>query len=444
MDTINKYKVEASIRDVIGILDSAPLQPDLVQETNVVQLTNRVPIAHLGIERGLKALIRQAGGTPDDTHGLNELYRDLKTFDKESARYLAIAFKDAVEFFGFNVNAKGFKQLRSIDEYLSRVGTKDAFNKLRYWALGESSEGDSPIRYISLPIHRELLCALRCLCLPNCRETVSCRVEGELSFAMFENRDTCFTTDDSSKEASVHWYENWLFCKHATRRGALEDAVQQEFRIKSGDEFITKTLEDAYQELGQSDDPAVLCFIATLGYLPSGSQMRNPDAIPEVDWINHDQTNGAVVTPGGTELGFVVKNPDGGWAITPSEQGMVSVTDIATSLADAKHYLINRLTKQVIATVNGHRTQLRIVGEPRLDSKPSWNIDRENLESIRDLERTYKVEFWDGEHGICSGDAISVEFPPKVNQDYIFLFQGKVREVKDHLVSITGTRTRGS
>ncbi len=440
MDTMDKYKIGESIRDVIGILDSAPIRPDLVEATNIVQLTNRVPIVHLGIERGLKALIRESGGTAENTHGLNKLYRVLIECDKGAADYLAMAFEDAVEFFGYNVKAKGYTQLRSINDYLSKVGTEKAFDKLRYWAIGESSKGDSPIRHILPRLHREILCALHCLFLPDRRETVSGRVESEVALAMFEHRNMWFTTDDTNREESVQWYANWLLCEHATRRRAIEEAVQQEFRIKPDDEFIRQTLEDAYKELCESDDPAVRYYIGTLTHLPGGSQTRNPDAVPRVEWSNHDQTKGTVVTPSGTDLGFIDKNADRTWAIMPLEQGEGRVTDVASSLADAKHYLVNRRTAQVTVTVNGNSTQLRIVGEPRVNSKPSWNIDREKLESISDLERTYNVEFWDAEHGICSGDAISVEIPTKVNQDYFFLFQGKVRELKGHLVSITATR----
>ena len=111
-----------------------------------------------------------------------------------------MAFEDAVKFFGYNVKAKGFTQLRSIDDYLSKVGTEKAFNKLRYWAVGESSEGDSPIRHILPLLHREILCALHCLFLPDCRETVSGRVESEVALAMFEHRNMWFTTDDTNRE----------------------------------------------------------------------------------------------------------------------------------------------------------------------------------------------------------------------------------------------------
>ena len=155
MDTMERYKIRASIKDVIAILDSAPIHRDLIPEANLVQLTNRAPIAHLAIERGLKALINEAGGSVEETHGLHRLYRDLKGRDQESGDYLAMAFQDSVGFYGYNVNAKGFGQFRSLDDYLSRVGTEKAFEALRYWAIGETGKGESPMPYIS-PLRYQL------------------------------------------------------------------------------------------------------------------------------------------------------------------------------------------------------------------------------------------------------------------------------------------------
>ena len=71
MDTMERYKIQGSIEDVIDILDSAPMHRDLIPETMIVQLTNRVPIAHLAIERGLKARIASVGGTTEPIHSLN-------------------------------------------------------------------------------------------------------------------------------------------------------------------------------------------------------------------------------------------------------------------------------------------------------------------------------------------------------------------------------------
>ena len=217
---MDRYKIQASIKDVISILDSSPIQPDLIAETNIVKLTNRVPVAHLAIERGLKALLTEAGSSAERTHGLHKLYRVLGGCNQKAADYLATAFEDAVSFFGYNVNTKGFKQFGSLDDYLTKVGTDKAFEALRYWAIGESSQGATPISYISLPIHRELLCALWCLFFPTRRETVSTRVEREIAGAMFDRRDTNDSPDGESMKQSVTWYWNWLFKEHATRRSA--------------------------------------------------------------------------------------------------------------------------------------------------------------------------------------------------------------------------------
>ena len=88
MDAMDRFNNKQSILDAIAILDSAPIRPDMVMEANIVQLTNRVPIAHLAMERGLKALIAEGKESWKHTHGLNGLYRDLTKSDPESADYL--------------------------------------------------------------------------------------------------------------------------------------------------------------------------------------------------------------------------------------------------------------------------------------------------------------------------------------------------------------------
>ena len=439
MDTMERYRVRQSIKDVITILDSAPVHRDLILETELVQLTNRVPIAHLAMERGLKALIVEASGPPAHTHGLHKLYQSLKKCDQESAGYLATAFENAVSFFGYNVNAKGFKQFRSLDDYLSKVGTEKAFELLRYWAIGETGKGESPIRYISPPIHRELLCALWCLFLPTRRDTVSERVENEVRYAMFNRRHIYYSTDDGSKKQSVCWYMNWLFREHTTRRSALEEAVRQDFTLRDGDEFVKQTLADACKDLRQSKDPAVIYFLTTLTYLPKGSQIKHTDAVPEVQWFGQDQTRGMVMTPADTCLGFIEKGADGAWGIDPQEEGLAYVSDIAESLADAKAYLVNRLTRQVIATINGESKQLRIITERDFFPPAVWSPEIESSADLLPYTRTYELEFWDVGHGISQGDEISVELTSNTSHEFVSILEGIVKTVAEHKVSIAGT-----
>ena len=320
---MERYKIRESIRDAIHILDSVPMHRDLIPETMIVQLTNRVPMAHLAIERGLKALIANATGSRDPIHSLNRLYRDLQGCDKNSADFLDEAFDDAVRFYGYNINDKGFGHFRSLDEYLSKVGTGRAFDALRYWAIGESPEGENPIPFISLAIHRELLVAVWWLFIltqqdivKGRRESVSRRVERIVTDAMFNGRRISYSSEDTEKERSVHWYVDWLSKKHTTRCSALDEAVRKKFFVKD-DPFVVQTLHDAYEDLRQSKDPAVRYYISTLNYLPEGSHWRSPDAVPAIEWLNRNQTNGMVVTPAGTCMGFVERYPDGTWGITP-------------------------------------------------------------------------------------------------------------------------------
>ena len=111
-ELMESYKITSSIGDVIAILDSAPIQLDLMPDRNLVQFTNRIPIAHLAIERGLKGLLKRAGGAHEETHALGKLLENLKAVDVDSTDFIAAAFEDAVKFYGYNPNRTGFEQFR--------------------------------------------------------------------------------------------------------------------------------------------------------------------------------------------------------------------------------------------------------------------------------------------------------------------------------------------
>ena len=347
--------------------------------------------------------------------------------DQRSANYLAKAFGDAVEFFGYNLNVVG--HFRSLDDYLAKVGTEGAFEEFRYWAIGETRIVESAIANISPPVHRELLRALWCLFLPRVRETVSQRVEREVAEAMFRRIHLYDGSDDERKEYSVRQYKNWLFKEHHTCCSALEEAVKQGFTIKEGDEFVSQTLREAYNDLRQSKDPAVQYYIGKLSYLPKGSQWQNPEANPRMTWSNEAKTAGLVETPAGTCLGFIEKYADGGWGIEPMEESLAQ--DIAECAADARHYLVNRLTKQVTVTVEGKPRQMRIVSEHDffLPRDPGWTSD---------IENAYEVEFWDANHGLHPDEQISIELLSEEDRRSVFILEGTVTVVSEQKVSITG------
>ena len=284
-----------------------------------------------------------------------------------------------------------------------------------------------------------------CLFGPAGQETVSDRVERRVTHTMFEARRLFYNTNDTKKEESINWYMNWLFRENDTRCQALEQAVHRDFSINE-DEFVNQILKDAYTDLQRSDDPAVLYYLRTLTYLPKGSQNRNTDAVPEVEWFSKDQTRGMVVTPGGTHLGYVERGPDGGWAITPEEEGLVRVTEIAKALGDAKDYLVNRLTKRVTGTTNGKSTQLRIItqGDYFMPTVQTQYLDES--EEITLIPTTYQIEFWNAHHGFVAGAGISVELPierehVEDGQSIASVLEGMVVETAGSKVSISGRDT---
>ena len=436
MNRRERYMMQRSIKDAMDILDSVPMRRDLQPDFSLMQLTNRAPIAHLEIEKSLKALIADAAGIYEETHGINRLYEAVRTCDTDSADFLEVAFQDAVKFFRYNVNIGGFKHFRSLYDYLCQAANESVFNELRYWAIGEQPKAQGHIEYISLPIHRELLCALRCLIEGRCL-TVSARVEREVTEAMSNGRHIVHMDGDICTKRSVEWYKNWLFRTHATRCAALEEAVQGNFAVKD-DEFITQTLLDAYNDLRQSKDPAVQYYIGTLSYLPKGSQPRISNADPEVQWLNKDQTIGRIDTPAGTCLGFIERHADGGWVIDPIGIDQDLAPRVAKAAVDAKFYLVNGLTSQVNVTVNGETRLLRMVGKRFFLPDVGWSSGDVDPGAMGIPATTCPLEFWDAGHGLRLDEQVRVVIQSDTNDQFVSVLNGTVTSVEGQKVSIAG------
>ena len=437
MDREERYRIRYTIEDTLKILDSSPTQRDLVPEVNLVQLANRAPIAHINIEKGIKALIAKAGGQPSDknTHELGSLYDDLKNYNKGSADFLSTAFDDAVDCFDINTKFRQFNHLTSIDSYFSLAETEHVFQELRYWSLGESDKTDL-FKFVVLPIHREILYALWCFIVDDSPipETVSKRIEREVHRAMWG--DMSWSSTETEKEKSLNWYIDWLN-NHKSSRAALMEAVEAKFVIKPGDGFIVQKLRDALDRLQKSEDAAVCHFAHTLSYLPKGSPKRNQDAIPEVDWWNKHRSRGEVKTAGGTHLGFIEQYADKSWGIDIGAM----IGPISKTLEDAKHYLVNYFTERIEFEINGKTRELRII-KKELYEKDSGTIS--DTAEISPLEQIHDLELWDSRHGINPGDKIIVPLP-FMNEDsgVVYKLEGKVEKVEGPKISIFGWGVHG-
>ena len=76
-----RHIVQYSLEDVINTLQSAPIQRDLVAQITVVQIMNRIPVAHLSIERAMKFLVTVSGGQFDEKHSLEGRLNELNQHD---------------------------------------------------------------------------------------------------------------------------------------------------------------------------------------------------------------------------------------------------------------------------------------------------------------------------------------------------------------------------
>ena len=434
MAEIQRAIIRHSVQDVLHILENEPVKGDLVPQITAVQVMNRVSIAHLSIERALKFLITEAGGSFVETHSLIHRYQELVCHDLVSAKYLAGVFDAAVQHYRYNSNADDMTHLQTFERYLEVAGSDKAFQGARYWELTQSLD-EMPLRQIYLTIHMELLHGLSEILLAPDRpmETVASRVERAVERVMRPTADMAYR-QGTPKEQSVHSYIEW-------RRGfrtwsdALADAVQKGFKI--GDDFMANVAGNAYGTLLKATDPAVRYFANTLDVLP-----RQPrDVIPCVKWLGPEkERRGAVETPAGTGLGFIERGLDGLWYITPLQSGLVAVSAKARSQTDARCYLANLLTRPARVAVDSECRSLRIVGEEHSLHEENYDeIDKRFQGTGNDNVWTHKVDFWDKGHGIEVNARVRVEVQNGNMEGMVNIVEGVVTEVAEQEVYLSGS-----
>ena len=433
MGKMERTAISHSVNDVIMVLENQPVRHDWAPGWTEVQVMNRVSIAHLSIERAMKFIIMEAGGPLTKNHDLPSRLKELRQHEPESANFLEKAFQEAVQHYRYNANATQMKHLKSLDSYLATTGSDESFQDIRYWELIQSPN-EMILRTIYLTLHMELLHAMSEILLAPERpkDTVSTRVEWAVRDAMFSKRELSYP-QGSDKEQSVKAYIKWL-----RGFGSVSEAMTQASKGKmpDGDGFIKKILEEAYEEVSKSKDPAVRYFAETLAVLPK--QQR--DAIPCVEWLGPDPyQHGRVFTPGGDTLGFTDRRLDGMWAITPSGNGPIAVTAIADSQTDARSHLADLLTRKAKVTVRNEERELRIVGKEHDLFKRNYNQLHKQLDGMEGVEEpTFQVRFWGDSHNLTVSDAVRIEAANKRSESIVSILEGTVTRVKGHEVYVQG------
>ena len=426
MAEIERDIIQISMEDAISILEDCPVKEFIVPQVTIVQVMNRVSIAHLSIERALKFLITEAGGTFKEIHDLDKLYHRLGQNDPVSAGALDSAFQAAVRHYRFNPNATNMKHFKAIERYLETTGSDQAFQGVRYWELNQSLE-EILLRKIFLNIHLELLHGLSEILISHRRpmETVDDRVEWAIKNALLKFGDRWYEPE-TIREYPVGSYNHWL-TKHSNFKDALSEAVKEGFEI--GDAHACKSMRTAYEQLLESKDPAVRYFVNSLNVLPT--QPR--DAIPEAEWLDpKERRKGMVRTPGGAALGVVQKYEDGLWYVTRFEGGPPKPPAKAMTQTDALCYLAVTMTRPAQVTADGEERNLRIVEGFHSDFRHA----RVKVDP-RDPAMN-KVTFWDNNHDVEVGQQVLIESRRTDTEFFRDKIEGEVVAVMGSEVSILG------
>ena len=419
MGKLKRATVRYSVQDVIRILEAAPIRHDMVPEINVVQALNRLNLAHLSIEKTVKFLISEAGGSANWIHDLSPLHRELHKHDPSAAQSLEDAFQATVQHYRYNPNAKNMTHLKSLETYFQSTGSNENFNNIRYWELDQSFDG-ALLRNIHLSVHTELLHGLGEILLRrgNTIHTVTDRVDRVIGEALKPR---------PSIGQSMGTYIEWLQ-QHESSRAALVNAVMAGCNI--GDDYANNIAKTAYEQMLRCPDPAVGYFAHTIDVLP-----RQPrDAIPEVEWLGPEQLlKGQVNTPGGEVLGFIDRALDGLWHITPlADRSPGWPTPKTRTQTDARCYLANLLTRPATVISGSRQNTLRLVGE-------SCNIYGYQGPDTDDYpQQKYDVTFWNENHGIEEGEAITIEPQPEEGEESTERLEGTVTKVIGPKVLISG------
>ena len=418
MENSERYFVQYSVQDVIRILHGEPVRTDMVPEITIVQVMNRTSIAHLSIERALKFLITASGGNFVHDHDLPSRIKELQQYNSEAAGFLEEAFQDAVQHYRYNPNIGEMGHLKTLTEYLKATGSDKAFQDIRYWELDQSLH-EVALRRVYLALHIELLHAVRQILRTPHKPTnkTTDRVERVVRDALI--RSARGTSIKESDDSYIEWLQG-----HPNFREAMAAAVRDDFKI--GDAYAVDNARKAYLELTESPDPAVRYFANTLDVLPK--QPR--DVVPEVNWLRPEKgRSGEVSTPGGTNLGFIDRGPDGLWYITPSRDGLVRVSAKAQSQTDARCYLATLLTKPATINTDNEATEVRIVGEEFDIFGRDYNTE------------IHKVTFWDENHDIQEGRQITIETHAREPDRTIDVLKGTVIGVTGPEVTISGVQS---
>ncbi len=247
-----------SVLDVIRMIESAPVIADLVPDVVDNQVLNRIPLAHITIEKSLKYRILQSGGKVEHIHDLHAQLDQLRKSSNDDAEFLDQAFNRAITFYDIDVTAPTHEHFSSLHAYLEAVGRQKDFNQMRYWSLDHKYRpGLSPL--VHLPIHVEILYATYSVFFSQTvfRYTLPYRVDEAILDALASERNFSYISG-TEQERDLKAYDEWIN-QHGSLQAVIQDAIRRNF--DTGHFSTTNMMRNAVARLGESPDFAAQYFL---------------------------------------------------------------------------------------------------------------------------------------------------------------------------------------
>ena len=414
LHVIGRY-IDATIDGV----ENPTFHGDMVPQFELMGLFRRAVNCHLAVEVGLKALIERAGGTFESEHGLRSQLNRLETEEaagsenQGSVALMRISFDQAVEFYGFNPNKH--TQFRSLDDYLDATGGKEAYKQYRYWLLSQSLDPEETPDFC-LELHIEVMHTIREL-LAGRKQGVCSRIETVVGRAITDSLQQVYFQRQIVDE---HAFATAFVNRQGSFSQAFTAAVAQDFELQ--DEFAELVFRRAHGVLRESTDTAVRHFLTTRSVLPAP-----PKDIPTPRFVEHHEGNAAeVLSPGGTQIGWMQRRPDGLWWVDPWHDHLRTPVLVRKRIDGLCH----------LVRLNTVEVTWRVAGEPTILRRMIGLSDSPLMDQPIGSHR-YQLEMWDDCHGARVGQEINSRWP--YGDDIDQVLEGKILEISEHTVTVQGS-----
>lgn len=436
IDNMERACMELSIEDVVETFDNTPVPNGWIRAK---YLCTRASALHLEIEIAWRKLLDAAGLDEDEIrkkqHDLEYYYRKLVANYLESAKFLELAFKDAVDFYGIQTRAGGLTHCESLEKYLHETATGKHFNAMRYWLLANKGLDDADYESINgvfLDLHREILVSTRELFVGNTRyvpKTLTESVNGRIMHNLDSSISViCASNGQYSQNDAERIHRRFATNPMDSLKEAFDKNFELDNRLESEvTKYMYHTMSERRRGVGRYDvyDVPLRYFLRSFDVV-SGLSER-PGAPVACEWIGDGKTR-ALLHPLNRPdefLGEIHKYTNGSFGVTLAK---IRKSARARSCKQALRYVSDVMSEDVYLQINNAPFEVHVA------LKDGYGrVFRSEVEcvagNVADLPDQAVISFWDGTNSLKLDDHVKAIHNSK--EGYCWIFEGMVEWLSD-------------